>query len=263
MSKLEQKLEHKIPTFQPGPVKKEIMQCLRDIALDEQNIRYYEYTDGIVAGCALVEEGMKIGLVNGLVKFAGRLYKLKEKTLAPYTPTDAWTILKLRFSPQIQHKEYTHYVAELTLDEIQEMRPNEMEMGRFKLKTGSRLRTVYKDFWDMGTEYDTVNLLHVKQAARRQPTLSPAITTHFAREAFSYLGSHPLDTAFCTACLATGEPVSRELITRYVCNRLKRNFREMDNIELHEALAEVLDLITGRVRTDKGKGSKDGVLLIN
>jgi len=257
------KLEYKIPTLAPGPVKKEIMQCLRDLALDEQNIRYHEYTDGIITGCALFEENMKIGLLGGIVKFAGRLYKLKEKAGVSYEPTDAWTVLKLQFSTQVPHKEYTIFTAELVLDTKTELLPNEMEMGRFKLKQGSHLRTSYKDFWDMNTEYDTVNLLHVKQAAPYSPTLSPAITMHFAREAFPYLNGHPLDSAFCTACLATGQPVSRELIQRYVCGRLEREYEEMDNVRLHQGLAEILDAISGRARGDKGRGKKGGVMLIN
>jgi hypothetical protein len=138
-----------------------------------------------------------------------------------------------------------------------------MEMGRFKLKKGSRLRTQYKDFWDMGTEYDTVNLIHVQQAARYSPTLSPAITTHFAREAFQYLNGHPLDSAFCTVCLATREPVGRELIEKYIINRLSRDSKEMSNIQLHEGLAEILDLISGRKQDNLGKGHKGGVMVIN
>ena len=257
------KLEHKVPTFAPGPVKKEIMVALRDIALDEQNIRYNEHIDGIISGCGLIEEGMKIGLVGGIVKFAGRLYKLKEKALVHYEHTDDWTVLKLRFSPQIQHKEYIHYTAELTLDDNVDIRPNEMEMGRFKLKKGSRLRTAYKDFWDMATEYDTVNLVHVKHSMRYNHTLHPAITAHFARDAFEYLDDNSLDCAFCTACLAGESAISRELIERYIANRLEKKFEKMDNSKLHAALGEALNLITGRSRGNMGKGRKSGVMVIN
>jgi len=257
------KLEYKIPVFGVGPVKREMLIRLRDIALDEQNIRYHEYSDGIIAGCELIEEGMKIGLNHGLVKFGGRLYKLSEKALLPYEPTDAWTVLKLRFGPKIQHKEYEHYAAELVLDEDVEIKANEMEMGRFKLKKGSRLRTQYKDFWDMVTEYDTVHLIQVKQAAMYESTLSPAITMHFAREAFSYLESNPLDIAFCTACLSMGEPISRELIIRYVCNRLSHDYEQKSNLELHKALAKVLDRISGKLSGDAQGRRGDGVLVIN
>jgi len=257
------KLEYKVPTLAPGPVKKEIMQCLRDIALDEQNIRYYEYSDGIITGCKLYEENMKIGLVNGIIKFGGRLYKLMEKASVPYEPTDDWTVLKVRFSPQVQHREYTIFTAELVLDVNTEIRPNELEMGRFKLKHGSYLRTEYKDFWDMGTEYDTVNLLHVRQAARVAATLCPEITMHFAREAYRHCQDNAMDMAFCSICLATGEAVSREVIQRYVCARNGQEYKEMDNGGLHRSLAEILDKITGRDRRDKGRGKAAGVMVIN
>ena len=257
------KFEHKVPTLQPGPVKKEIVQCLQGIALDEQNIRFHDYTDGIVMGCSLVEEGMKVGLVGGIVKYAGRLYKLIEKVFVPYAHTDEWAILKLRFSPLIPHVEYIHYTAELVLDANVDIMPNEMELGRFKLKKGSRLRTEYKDFWDMCTEFDTVNLLYVNQSAWHQPTFSPAITTHFAREAFSHLGDNCLDAAFCSVCLSSGEAIGRELITQYVCNRLGRPYTEMDNARLHSELGKILDLITGRAHDDSGKGHQHEVLVIN
>ena len=256
-------LEYKVPTFNPGPLKKEIMQALRDFTVDEQNIRYHEYTDGIITGCTLFEENMKIGLVNGIVKFAGRLYKLSGKTSVPYEPTEHWTVLKVRFSPQQQHREYNIYTSELVLDTNTEIRPNELEMGRFKLKQGSYLRTSYKNFWDMGTEYDTVNLLYVKQAAQFTATLSPEITMHFAREAFPYIGEKPLDAAFCVACLQSGQSVSRDLIQQYICTRKKRAYFEMDNAEIHQALAEILDELCGRAKSDMGKGRQNGVMLIN
>ena len=257
------KLEHKIPTLSPGPVKKEIVQCLLGVALDEQNIRYHDYTDGIITGCGLVEEGMTVGLTGGIVKYAGRLYKLTERMFVPYEHTDEWAVLKLKFGPRIQHKEYIHYTAELVLDTNVDIMPSEMELGRFKLKKGSRLRTQYKDFWDMVTEFDTVNLVYVNQAARHQSTFSPAITMHFAREAFSHLGDNCLDAAFCSVCLSSGEAVGRELITQYVCNRLNCPHTEMDNTRLHSALGQILDLITGRAHDDSGKGHKGGVMVIN
>jgi len=72
-----------------------------------------------------------------------------------------------------------------------------------------------------------------------------------------------MDSAFCTACLADGAPVSRELITRYVCNRLRREYCEMGNAELHRGLAGVLDLISGRAHGDNRRMREGGVLLIN
>jgi len=248
----------------PGPVTKELLQCLRDIAYDEQNLRYGEYSDGIITGCNLVEENMTIGLVSGMVKFGGRIYKLNKKTLIPYEPTDELTILKLRFNPQIASRDYIHYKAELILDTDAYIKPHEMEMGRFKLKRGSRLRTEYKDFWDMTTEYDTVNLIHIKQAAPIKATLTSNITRLFGLEAYPCISGNALDAAFCTQALGSGGGVNRILIEQYVCNRLGQTYNgTMDNERLYTALGEVLSLITGRAGVEKGHGHGDGILLLN
>ena len=257
------KLEFKMPTFMPGPVKKEMLLCLRDAAIDEQNIRYHEYSDGIITGCGLIEEDMNIGIINGIVKFGGRLYKLSEKTLLPYEPTDSWTVMKISFNPETEHREYIHFTADLILDNSAEITSNELEVGRFKLKKGSRLRTSYKDFSDMATEYDTVNLIYVRQSARGVSTLNPEITTHFAREAYPFLKDNALDCSFCAACLSEGRSIGRELITRYVCNRLNKEYRDMSNAELHKALSEILDLIRGRGYLKKGFSNDDKIMIIN
>ena len=254
--------EYKVPTFPQGPLKREMLLVLRDIAMDSDSTRYHGYSNGIIEGCAVIEEGMRIGVGVGTVKYADRLYRLKENSLLPYEPTEDWSVLKLRFSPQTRHSEYDHFTAELALDADTHIQANEMELGRFKLKSGSRLRTEYTDFRDMSTEFDTVNLVHTLYAARDTATLNPAITLHFAREAYKFAGTNPLDAAFCTACLSTNDAVGRELIARYTCTRLGWEYREMSNTELHSALADVLDLISGHGQGSETDDSDGGVLVI-
>jgi len=235
---------HKIPTFEPGPLKKEILIALRDLSYKEQMLRYQEYSDGILYGCKLYEENMHIGVLSGIIKYAGRIYMISERNNVSYEPTDSWTVLKIRFGTQIQHPEYTHFSGELVLDTNILILPNETEMGRFKLKKGSVLRTEYKDFYDMTTEYDTVNLQHVRQAGLGEQTLSPEITKYFAREAYAFIKDHALDAAFCGQAL-NGKTMTREYIERYVSARTGQEYRKMDNDELLQGLEEVLRKIRG------------------
>lgn len=253
--------EHRRPVFPAGALTKEVLCSLRNIAAVEQDIRYSEYSDGIVSGCELVEENMRIGVRGGVVKFAGNLYMLGEKMTVPYQPTESWTILKIRFGPQINDREYTLFQGQLALDGNLQISRGEMELGRFKLKQGSRLRTKYKDFRDLMTEYDTVDIVNVRQAAPQAYTLSPVITAFFAREAYAFV-TEPVDIAFCTQCLASGEPVRRELIIRYVCRRRGGEYAEMDNAELHRHLSDILDEITGRGKPEAAKPQM-GVMLFN
>lgn len=244
--------EHKVPLFTPKRIlSREILFSLRDLAYQEQVIRYTGYSDGVIAGCDLFEKAQTIGVKNGVVKFAGRLYQLESAISVPYEPTEQWRVLKVRFATQRETPDFAFYQGELVLDENTELAPNELELGRFKLKRGSRLRTKYVDFADMATEYDTVNLLHVRQAFPNEPTLHREITAHFAREAYPFLTDNALDIGFCGQCLASGQPVSRELVRLYLSARMKTDEPGMGSPELYRSLGRVLKAI-------KSGGALDG-----
>jgi hypothetical protein len=252
--------EYRIPLFNPAPMRREILESLRDLACAEQDARYGEYSDGILAGCALFERDMNIGVTGGLVKYAGRVYALKGRESVPYRPTDAWTVLKIRFGGEEKSRDFLRYTGSLALDDNTSILPNETELGRFKLKQGSRLRTEYTNFRDMETEYDTVNLIGVPYAGIGEPTLSPVIMTHFAKEAYSHAGE-PLDMAFCTACLAGDGVMSRESIRMYLMRRLKLPDKPFDNAELHKRLADILAELKGEARNETRRET-DGILLL-
>jgi len=252
--------ECKIPLFNPAPLRKEILENMRDLAVKEQAARYSEYSDGILAGCELYERDMKIGVTGGVLKFAGRIYVLTGSDSVPYRPTDAWTVLKVQFGGEEKSRDFMRYVGRLALDENVATLPNEIELGRFKLKHGSRLRTVYKDFQDMETEYDTVNLINVPFAGIGEATLSPVIMTHFAREAYPHAKEAP-DIAFCTACLANSGMMSRESIRLYLWRRLDADGKMFDNREIHFLLTDLLAEMKGMARQG-GQGQSQGVLLL-
>ncbi|GHU60246.1 hypothetical protein FACS1894171_0930 [Clostridia bacterium] len=252
--------EHKIPVFNPAPLRKEILEALRDLALKEQAARYGAYGDGILAGCGLFERGGRVGVEEGVVKFAGRVYVLARPESLPYQPADAWTVLKIQFSGETNTRDFQTFTGRLVLDENTSLPPNEIELGRFKLKRGSRLRTEYTDFRDMETEYDTVNLIHVPYAGIGEATLCPVILTHFAREAYPY-AAEPLDIAFCGACLAQNGVMSRESIRLYLWRRLNMEGKQFENRELHTHLAGLLAEMKGEAR-QAGQGPSEGVLLM-
>jgi hypothetical protein len=252
--------EYTIPLFNPAPLRREILESTRDLAAREQAARYGGYSDGVLAGCGLFESDMNIGVLGGLVKFAGRVYVLPERESVPYRPTDAWTVLKIRFGGEERSRDFLRYTGYLALDENTNVLPNELELGRFKLKQGSRLRTEYTDFRDMETEYDTVNLIGVPFAGVGEPTLSPVIMTHFAKEAYPY-AAEAIDLAFCSSCLAGGGVMSRESVRLYLARRLKLPVRPFDNAELHGRLADVLADMKGETRGE-ARHANDGIMLL-
>ena len=252
--------EYKLPLFNPAPLRKEILENMRDLAVMEQHARYSEYSDGILAGCGLFERNMNIGVKSGLVKFAGRIYVSTGQDNVVYSATDDWTVLKIRFGNEEKSRDFKSYKGELVLDEKTAVLPNELELGRFKLKKGSRLRTSYIDFQDMETEYDTVILIHVPYAGFGESTLSPTILLNFAREAYP-LATNPLDAAFCTSCLAGSGFMSREAIHQYLWRKLGGENKQFNNKELHQYLAYLLSDLKGLARHN-GDNPPEGVLLL-
>lgn len=249
-----------IPLFNPAPLRKEILESMRDLAVKEQSARYENYSDGILAGCGLFEQGMKIGVKSGLVKYAGRIYVLPQQDSVHYRATDDWTVLKIQFGGEKTNRDFRTYEGHLALDENVRILPNEIELGRFKLKQGSRLRTKYVDFQDMETEYDTVNPINVPFAGIGEHTLSPVILTNFAREAYPHV-VEPIDISFCTCCMASNGVMSRESIHLYLWRRLDIDSKMFDNREMHSHLADVLADVKGMAR-QVGKGQSEGVLLL-
>jgi hypothetical protein len=253
--------EYKLPLFNPAPLRKEILESVRDLALLEQSARYGDYSDGVLAGCGLFERDMNIGVTGGLVKFGGRVYVLSDKADVPYRPTDAWTVLKIQFGGEEKSRDFLRFAGGLTLDESTNILPNELELGRFKLKRGSRLRTEYVDFSDMETEYDTVNLIHVPYAGIGEATLSPTILMYFAREAYS-LVTEPADIAFCCTCLAENGVMSRESIVRYLSRHSESGGESAGNHYLHRCLAQILADLKDQNPGGSGQTDNKGVLLL-
>jgi len=249
----------KIPLFNPAPLNNEVLESMRDIAVREQNARYHAYSDGILAGCELYERDMEIGVTSGLVKFSDCVYVLSTSQGVPYSATDSWTILKIRFENEELTRDFSIKRGSLALDENTKLLPNEMELGRFKLKKGSRLRTEYVDFQDMETEYDTVDLINVPFAGLGEHTLCPVILMHYAREAYPHV-KDPADIAFCTSCLANSGVMNRESIMLYLWRR-GQSQSAYSNRELHNNLAELLAEIKGVAR-QTGQGQDDGLLLL-
>ena len=103
-----------------------------------------------------------------------------------YSPTEEYALMKLIFEPPILTENFLQRNVRIILSADMTLAKNEMELCRFKLKKGAILRTKYTDFFDMATEFDTVNLINAPHSAVGGSTLSPAILRTFALEAKNF-----------------------------------------------------------------------------
>jgi hypothetical protein len=59
------------------------------------------------------------------------------------------------------------------------LKEDELELGRFKLREGAVLRSDYTDFFDLITEYNTINVINVEYAGIKESTMNLLCSRNF------------------------------------------------------------------------------------
>lgn len=224
-----------------------MLEQLRDFPRDLVNIYNLQYSNGVITGCDIKVMDDHIIVTKGIVKYEDMLYILKEDYMVPYRYTNSLALLKIRFLGETKNSDFIRYTTEVFIDDSLDIQEDEMELCRFKVNNGARLRTDYVDFEDMSTEYDTVNIINCPYAGNKKSTLSPHILKNFAKEAFKNELTNALDITFSMMCLQEGNTIERELITNYIAARLKITLKDYSNSDIFGYLVRILnDIKHGR-----------------
>ncbi|MNO45807.1 hypothetical protein D3C76_360840 [compost metagenome] len=236
---------HIVPKFAKGRILKTAMlENLRDFPREYADIYYRDYADGIITGANIEVGEEALTVTPGIVKYKSRLYLLDQPAIVAYQATGRETVVKIRFREGTTDVDWSIYHSDIVIDEHIESQPSELELCRFKLKEGAKLRQDYQNFRDLVTEYNTVNLLHVRIAAYGQSTVSPFIMRYFGEELLRRGSSEAQDLAFAMMSLNEGI-LNRKVITHYIANRLGIPNKDYTNVEIHKHLARILESARG------------------
>ena len=235
-------MEHIYPAFERGRImKKELLWALRDYSYSALQQQYRDYPDGILSGCGIRIEGNLLCISQGIIKCQGFIFLMTGEERVEYAPTDQYICLKFRLTDKEELSDYTRYITQFVLDDNLTRHINEIEICRFKLKEGARLRTDYKDFFDIQTEFDTVNLADATWSADGGNTLSKEITDYFARKVLECGVAQDGDVQFAYFLLQGKEAVRREVLTNYIYRKTGRTDRCDGTREMFEALEGILE----------------------
>ena len=236
------------PTFQKGRILKlEMLEHLRDYPRDMLDIYYQDYSDGIITGADVIVNENRLTITKGIIKHEGHLYYLEQNQEIVYEITGNETIIKMRFYPEEKENDFIKFKTDILLDEQTEILPNELELARYKLKKGARLRSDYQSFEDFSTEFNTLNIIHTPYAGRGQSTIHPIVLHYFAKEVL-HAGSRTMeDTMMAMLCINNGT-VERELLLHYIANRYSIEYKEYPNWQIHRYLVRVLNELRGASR---------------
>lgn len=258
-------MEHIYPAFERGRImKKELLWALRDYSYSALQLQYADYPDGIISGCRIRIEDQFICIMPGMIKCQGFIFLLTEEEKIQYAPTNYYISLKFRLLEREELADYTRYITEFALDDNLERKQNELEVCRFKLKEGAGLRTDYKDFFDIQTEFDTVNLADATWSAAGGNTLSKEVTDYFARMVLKCDKAEERDIQFAYLLLQGKEAVPYEIMADYIarktgCSVCEEEGEPLSTQEAFARLEEILDGIRrgtniygqGRLRQDR------------
>jgi len=228
--------------FERGRImKKELILAMREYSFGFARLQFDELTDGIICGCDISVSATRLTMNPGIIKFNRFIYMVTEPQHIHYEPTEQIAAIKVRFSTTSAFStDIVRYSVRLLSDHDTTLRDNELEICRFKLKQGSRLRNDYTGFEDIQTEFDTVNLAHATWAGPERPGIALPILRQFAKEAIRCWLTEPWDVSFCSQCMA-GDMVHRGVIEAYIAAHGITISGEEQNVNIYYMLTDILN----------------------
>lgn len=221
-------MENRYPLFAGGRIlKKESLWDLRDYTYQSLQLCYMDYTNGVLKGCRVRVEGGELVIGKGMLKFRDFIYLLQEERRIPFTAQNKMMSLKAVFEMRKDNLDYIAYRVLFLLDSNLNLQENQMELCRFHLRIGSVLRDSYKDFRDMRTEYDTINLLHATIAGRECGRLHPKVLLQFAKSMQEHDRKSLEDIVFCYQILQNAGEIEQGVVEAYLDNDLNTDCFDM------------------------------------
>lgn len=221
-----------------------MLENLRDYPRHFMEIHFQDYSDGIISGANVLVNQHHLTITKGIVKHNGRLYLLEHDHELPYEATGNETVLKIRFKEKEEELDFIGYRTELFLDEKTEIGEDELELSRFKLKKGAKLRSDYQSFEDFATEFNTINLIHTHIAGIGKATIHPKMMRYFADEVMRNGSTDVYDIMMAMMCINNGT-VERDGLLHYLANRLETSYQDYSNIQIHRFLVRILNEMMG------------------
>lgn len=245
------------PRFQSGRILRTgMLEQLRDYPKDYLELMYSGYGNGIITGCGISWEMGKLSVEPGMICYGGRPYVMKRRQTLDCKAEDKRRYLVAAFLEDVEEPGQSVGRGRLVLSEVVPDPSCELEICRFGLQEGARLRTHYENFADYATEYDTVNVIHTPYAAEGESTLHPGLLIRYAEELLEKGPENPYDINFSMNILAGNGRLAMRCVKRYLKAR-GVEVKNSSNKGVYDGLLHVLKQQSGRTE-DCGEGRRKG-----
>ena len=241
------------PQFKDGVIlKANKMNELAKHTFELPNLIFTGFTHGIISGLEVSVQNNNIVISKGAFCFESEIYTIIQDMLFPYSPTKNWQYLKIDHVDTLSKLDGIEESFEIKLDN-KSTKNDEIELCRFNLQDGAKLRFMYDDFEDMNTEFDTISLIYVPYSSKDNPSLHPKILKNFAREMLNLNPQNILDTFFCLGVLGLNTVMNAEEIHRYIEIRTDEKIDLISNYKLYQKLFDILKEEKSKTKTLKNK----------
>lgn len=241
----------------------EMLEQLRDYPKEYIQLSFRGYSDGVVNGCEITWDDGRLTIAPGIVHRNGNLYFMEKPYTLDCFAEDKNQYLKVQFLTEINEAGKIVGNTRIILDGKMPDIACEIELCRFRLQEGARLRDSHENFEDYITEYDTVNLIHAPFAAKGKSTLNPIILMQFATETMNNHVLDPYDISFAMNVMANNGVIPAECIRQYLNIQLDGMVKAEENQNLYRGLLKVLrEQERGSHKAVKGGQKRKSVMLV-
>ena len=241
----------------------EMLDQLRDYPKNLFDLSLHGFGNGIVNGCGFTWDNGVLTISPGIIYHNEKLYMLTEPFVMDCKAEDRMRYLKVQFLTEAREMGRIVGNTRIVLEDKKADGTTELELCRFRLQNGARLRSSYESFSDYSTEYDTINLIYQPYAAAGGCTLNPKLVRQFARELIKCGVSDPLDAGFSMAALSNNGVVSVSCMEEYLSARHGEDFNGNGNGAIYRGLLDILkDNGKGEFKRRTGNHGNRGMLLI-
>lgn len=220
-------------------LKKDMLEELRDYPLQISRMMLEGCGDGVLKGTEITWENNILKVHPGLILYGRNIYRMEEECSLTCPPVDQLTYIKVRFVTMDFEKDRIGGFGNVYLDD-QMPESREVELGRFRLQEGARLRTEYENFEDYQTEFDTVNRIHMPYVCPGGIGLWAKLLMEFALELMKTGTEGIYDVSFAMQIIGAKGDISRELVVWYVEKNTGKKVTEPSNRFLYENLLHIL-----------------------
>lgn len=240
----------RIPLFQEGSIlTHDMLNVLKEYSIYATELAYEGYSDGVIKGCEISAAEGVLTIGKGMIRIRSRNYYLFHEVSIVVEKTNHTKVVAIRAAEEEKSTDFLIRDIQILVEDLEDVIPGDLELCRFQLQEGAKLRTEYTDFSDMNTLYDTVCLINADWSGYETPTLAYPVLRFFREQALKYAVTNMEDKLFLNEiALLNGTSMNVKAINQYLAWKLDQEYTERPMDEIFEGLKEALS----RIRTGKG-----------